>query len=712
MRSVRYRARCLLCAVLASGWVLGTSAIAAPKVVVISLDGATPRNIERFLRDGTLSKKRGLGLLIKHGLMAKRNVTVTPSLTAPAHIAIATGSTAAKNDILANGFHLIASPFARNISGFSAPIGGYRFSPHGSEESPDPTAEPLWVALRAAGKKVVTATFPGGDGLDVRVPGLVDSPIVQPASLRTVDYTVPFGAFAGLGARGFELSGLDFDLAPQSTVDQVRAVGRLSFSPVRQKTTTLETFTVGGVNYDIRVAVLDTSNDNEVTYDTLVFFDQTQGILPGPYSLPSTGAAFVQASERRSGPFYLEGSSNQAGTAFYVAQLAPDLSSVRIARYAANFIPRNAPVLPDVDDINSHVGFWAPQPDFRIPERLSLGFAGFPDLELEAIYQDQVRSFVDYQTRLALRSIAKNRDADLVMIYIEQPDGSGHQFLITDPRQATNPLDASSIGPNQDRGKIRRYREYLRRAYQAADDAVQRIIGAAGQEPDGRPRSNIIVVSDHGFAPFHTAVNINHLLAGRGLDPAKVRAVTSGPAVNVYINLLGREPDGIVSREEYISLQHRIAGIFAQSTDPNPNYALGAGSRIVFEKVYHRPLPTDITDPSFGLGTDEFIGQDGGDVFALLNIGYNFDGTQSPVVQRLGDAIVTAPVFSVPNFYGAHGYNPKRRSMSAIFIASGPDVRVGVIERARNIDVAPTVLKLLGVDGSEKIEGKALPVLR
>ncbi|MGH8570250.1 MAG: hypothetical protein ACREXU_20150, partial [Gammaproteobacteria bacterium] len=73
---------------------------------------------------------------------------------------------------------------------------------------------------------------------------------------------------------------------------------------------------------------------------------------------------------------------------------------------------------------------------------------------------------------------------------------------------------------------------------------------------------------------------------------------------------------------------------------------------------------------------------------------------------------VTAPVFSVPNFYGAHGYDPKRRSMSAIFIASGPDVRVGEIDRARNIDVAPTVLKLLGVDGSEKIEGKALPVLR
>ncbi|MGH8471680.1 MAG: alkaline phosphatase family protein, partial [Gammaproteobacteria bacterium] len=451
--------------------------------------------------------------------------------------------------------------------------------------------------------------------------------------------------------------------------------------------------------------------DNAVNYDSLVFFDQTQGILPGPFSLPATGPAYVKADAGRSSLFYLEESSNQAGTAFYVPHLAPDLSSVRIARYAANFIPRNEPVLENVDDINSHVGFWAPQPDFRIPERLSPGFVDFTDLELEAIYQDQVRSIVDYQTALALRSIEQNPDADLVMIYIEQPDGSGHQFLITDPRQATNPLDASSIGPNQDLGKIRRYREYLRRAYQVADDAVRRILEAVGQEPDGRPWSNIIVVSDYGFAPFHTAVAINNLITSHGLDPAKVRAVTSGPTVNVYINLQGREPDGIVSREEYISLQDQIAGIFGQLTDTNPNYTKGEASALVFEKVYRRPLPTDIADPFFGLGTNEFIGQDGGDVFALLNVGYNFDGTQSPVILRLGDPSVTAPVFSVPNFYGAHGYNPKRRSMSTIFIAAGPDINKREIDRVRNIDIAPTILKLLSVQGSDKIGGEPIPML-
>jgi hypothetical protein len=298
--AVRGWAGCILASIAAFGLVLTTPALTAPKVVLISLDGATPHQIERYLEDGTLSEKRGLGLLIKRGVMAKRNITVTPSLTAPGHIAMATGSTAARNDINANSFHLLASPFSRNISGFSAPIGGYLFSPHGPEESSDPTAEPLWIALRAAGKKVVAATFPGCDGLDIRVPGLTSSPIIQPASLRTVDYTVPFGAFGGVGARGFELTAIDFGPAPQSTREQLSTAGRVSFSPVQQKTTALEAFTVGSANYDIRVAALDTSDDGAVNYDTLVFFDQAQGILPGPFSLPATGPAYVKQSDKRS----------------------------------------------------------------------------------------------------------------------------------------------------------------------------------------------------------------------------------------------------------------------------------------------------------------------------------------------------------------------------------------------------------------------------
>lgn len=679
-----------------------------PKVILISLDGATPRLVEQYLSKGVLSPKQGLGLLKSHGITAQQNVTCTPSLTAACHVAIGTGSTPAKNDINANSFKLVASPFSQNISGFAAPIGGY--SVQGPAETPTPTAESLWIQLRNSGKKVVTATFPGGDGADIRVPGLTDSPIIQPASERTVDYTVPFGAFAGLSAQGFVLNSTDFAQAPQTTIDQLRAVGKVFYSPVQQKATPLDTFTVGGVTYTINVAALDTTNDKATNYDTLVFFD-AEGIKSGPFTLPSTGPAYVRASNKASRPFYLEGSSNKAGTSFYVSQLAPDLSTIRIVRYSANAIPRNAPVLADVDDINNNVGFWANQPDFRIPERLSPGFDAFPDAELEAVYEDLVRSFVDYQTRVVLRAIAQNPKADLVMTYIEQPDGSEHQFLLTDSRQATDFRNPNTIGAGQDQAKIVRYQKYVQTAYRAANSAVQRIIEAVGTDRQGKPKSNIIVVSDHGFSAFHTAVSMNNFLSNNGFDTTKVRAITSGPATNIYINLKGREPNGTVSREEYINLQQQLVQALRIAVDKNQKYTQARKSVPLFDKIYSRPLPTNPNDSSFGLGTNRFIGQDAGDVFAILTEGYNFDGTQTPVVQRLGDTSSTTPVLSVANFYGAHGYDAAIPNMSAIFYAAGPDIRRGTLTQVRNIDVAPTISRLLGVNPAPTVEGRVLKII-
>src|SRR5262249_48380638 len=137
------------------------------QVVLISLDGATPGLIDQYIATGVLDPNSGLGYLRTHGIEAQRNLTVTPSLTAPGHIAIATGSSAANNDVIGNSFHLLASPFNFNVSGFAAPIGGYDI--HGPAEDATPTANPVWQTLRAAGKTVVAATFAGADGADIMI---------------------------------------------------------------------------------------------------------------------------------------------------------------------------------------------------------------------------------------------------------------------------------------------------------------------------------------------------------------------------------------------------------------------------------------------------------------------------------------------------------------------------------------------------------------
>src|SRR5215831_5252568 len=57
-----------------------------PKVILISLDGAAPRFIDKYIDPGM----KGIGLLRSVGSHAAQNITASPSLTAVSHVAIAT----------------------------------------------------------------------------------------------------------------------------------------------------------------------------------------------------------------------------------------------------------------------------------------------------------------------------------------------------------------------------------------------------------------------------------------------------------------------------------------------------------------------------------------------------------------------------------------------------------------------------------------------
>ena len=694
----------------------------APKVILLSLDGATDAIVDKYLANGVLDAKTGLGLLKSKGVAATDNQTITPSITAPSHIAIATGSTAVNNDINANSFSLVSNPFTVNTSGFAAPIGGYDYQT-GIDPSEDktPTATPIWTTLQAAGKTVVAATFPGADGANI-LSSTTSKAILDKKEDRTVSYTVPFGAFGGVGGTGFSLTAADFTVSNTQAVTGLTALGKSSYSTV--KVAKLETIaatalTGGSSNsYDMQVAAIDTTDDKVTNYDTLVVFDANVGIK-GATSLPSTGSAFIKASDQKSSSFYFEGSTNKVGTSFFASTLTGDLSKVNIARYSSAYIPRPAEspgVVANVDDINTNIGTWAPQADFRFPERINSGLTKFSDAELETIYQDQVKTFVDYQTKVLLRSIKQNPNADLVLGYIEQPDGSEHQFLLTDSRQATDFTDPNSIGAGQDTAKVARYAKYVETAYQAANTAVQKVIDAVGVDATGTPNSNVIVTSDHGFSSFHTAVSINNLLKNAGFDSNKVRAVVSGPAVNIYINLKGREAAvaGVqqVEVSEYLTLQQQVIATLKGYVDTNANYTNGAASVGIFDKVYNRDVPataTSANDVINARGT--FIGQDTGDVFALLKTGYNFDGTQSTPVIRKGDtATASTAVLSVPNFYGAHGYDPTLTDMKAIFYAAGPDIVKQPLGTVQNIDIAPTIEKILDVTPAATVDGKAIAI--
>ena len=226
------------------------------------------------------------------------------------------------------------------------------------------------------------------------------------------------------------------------------------------------------------------------------------------------------------------------------------------------------------------------------------------------------------------------------MGYQVQTDEAGHEFTLVDPRQQTF----------QDSAKRQRYAEYLERSYQIADRNLKEIIEAA-------KKTNIIAVSDHGMAPMHTQGFPNRILRAADLlsvtgtgavDPAKsaTNAVTVGGAANIYINLQGREPTGIVPLEQYEDLQKQIENAFKAVRDPVTNER-------VFDIILKKPREDDILRKKSNFGNDQekkrrgrerdfhAFSEDTGDVLVVTIPGYNLDfsaGTATAV----GDFFRTA----------------------------------------------------------------------
>jgi predicted AlkP superfamily phosphohydrolase/phosphomutase len=87
------------------------------------------------------------------------------------------------------------------------------------------------------------------------------------------------------------------------------------------------------------------------------------------------------------------------------------------------------------------------------------------------------------------------------------------------------------------------------------------------------------------------------------------------------------------------------------------------------------------------------------------------DWTHSPA--RLHRAIRSLKFGTIP--WPTPHRNPEGRSgnhrMQGFVLAAGPDIKSGTIKQARMIDLAPTILKLLGRRVPEQMDGRPLDIL-
>jgi predicted AlkP superfamily phosphohydrolase/phosphomutase len=182
--------------------------------------------------------------------------------------------------------------------------------------------------------------------------------------------------------------------------------------------------------------------------------------------------------------------------------------------------------------------------------------------------------------------------------------------------------------------------------------------------------------------------------------------VTAGGAANIYINLQGREPTGIVPLEQYEELQKRIEDAFKAINDPVTNER-------VFEIILKKPRAKDILRQTSNFGSDQdkkrrggerdfhVFGEDTGDVLVVTIPGYHLDF-------NAGTGTAVGDFFQPSTFFGQHGYDPRLPEMKAIFYAAGPDFKRRTLKDVANVDVAPTIAELLDIKPPRDSQGRKI----
>jgi len=182
-------------------------------------------------------------------------------------------------------------------------------------------------------------------------------------------------------------------------------------------------------------------------------------------------------------------------------------------------------------------------------------------------YLEMIRTILAEREAMFYDALDKH-DSDLVVSVFVQTDRVSHMFY-----RGIDPAHSlfEDTGPEA--------REAIHWIYRQADRILGETLSRMG--PDDR----LIVLSDHGFAPFRWAVNLNRWLVDQGLLVLKEGLNTSGPGFaevdwsrskayalglnGVFINRLGREAGGIVDEAEAKEIKAQIMNRLPALIDEN-----------------------------------------------------------------------------------------------------------------------------------------------
>jgi predicted AlkP superfamily phosphohydrolase/phosphomutase len=256
-----------------------------------------------------------------------------------------------------------------------------------------------------------------------------------------------------------------------------------------------------------------------------------------------------------------------------------------------------------------------------------------------------------------------------------------HYFSVID--QVSHMFFQSTIKPTPP-ARLAGYTKVLPELYARIDGVVGQVRAAVGRD------TTILVMSDHGFAPYLYKVNINTWLQRQGyltlrekpeagslghIDWSRTQAYALG-LNQLFVNLRGREANGIVSNEDRAALLDRLARELESWIDDV------SGGRVVSSTF--RPAasrhPERVPD-------------------LLIGFARGYRSSDSSATGYVEQDMVTP---NKDRWSGDHCMDP---ALVPGVLFSSRKLRE---RRASLVDMAPTILSVFGLKPTGPAEGKAL----
>jgi predicted AlkP superfamily pyrophosphatase or phosphodiesterase len=260
---------------------------------------------------------------------------------------------------------------------------------------------------------------------------------------------------------------------------------------------------------------------------------------------------------------------------------------------------------------------------------------------------------------------------DLLLAYLPYPDEALHTWLgVLDPNT-----------PGHDPALAARIQPFMDEALRLTDAFIGHVADRAA-----RAGAVMAVSTDHGMEGVSRTIRPNVALAAAGLlaldaqgavDLARTQAVYfRGNAGEVLINRAGL-PGGIVTPEQEPGVRRQVAAALEAVRDPQTG----------------RPVILDVMEP----GAAQEPPLPPGALHLSIAPGYDLSGSLQ------GEAV------SAIKPQGQHRVDSRRPYMLGAFTIAGPGIAGGVdLGVIRQIDVAPTLCEILGIDPPRQASGKVL----